>query len=59
MDYLTVVTAAGKAHFVWNDGRGQKQIVKSEKIVTSTGPQFPHQHKRQQLFLSLAGPVAK
>ena len=59
MDYLMVVTAAGKAHFVSNDSRRGKQIVKSDKIVTATGTQFPHQHKRQQLFLSLAGPVVK
>jgi hypothetical protein len=58
MDYLTVVTAAGKAYFVANDSRRGKQIVKSEKIVTSTGSQF-QQNKRQQLFLSLAGSVAK
>jgi hypothetical protein len=56
MDYLIVVTAAGKAHFVSNGSRGRKQIVRSEKLVTAT----PHcRHKRQQLFLTLASPIAK
>jgi hypothetical protein len=60
MDHLTVVTAAGKSHFVVRDSRGRRQIVRSEKIVTATGPQFPHCHyRRQQLFLTLAGTVAK
>jgi hypothetical protein len=60
MDYFLVVTAAGKSHFVSNDVRSRKQIVRSEKVVTSTGMQSPHtRHKRQQLFLTLAGPLAK
>ena len=59
MDYLTVVTAAGKSQFVSNDSRNRKQIVRSEKVVTSTGMQTPQRHKRQQLFLTLASPLAK
>ncbi len=60
MDYLIVVTAAGKSHFVSNDSRNRKQIVRSEKIVTTTGMQSPHtRHRRQQLFLTLASPLVK
>lgn len=60
MDYLTVVTAAGKSHFVSDDNRGRKRIVRSEKIVTSTGAQWPNaRYKRQQLFLTLASTVIK
>jgi hypothetical protein len=60
MDYLTVVTAAGKSFFILNDNRGRRQIVRREKIVTYTGSQSPvSQHKRQQFFLSLAGPPPK
>jgi hypothetical protein len=60
MDYLVVVTVAGKLFSVSSDSRGRKQIVSREKIVTTTGTQSPYpQPKRQHLFLSLAGPRAK
>jgi hypothetical protein len=60
MDYLTVVTAAGKSYFVSCDSRSRSQIVRREKIVTTTGHQTMHpQPKRQHLFLSLAGPLVK
>ena len=60
MDYLMVVTAAGKSHWILSDGRSGKLIVSRERIVTSTGTETPHpQPKRQHLFLSLAGPHAK
>jgi hypothetical protein len=56
MDYLMVVTAAGKSLYILGDGRTRHQIVRREKIVTATGAQSLHpQHKRQQLFLTLAG----
>ena len=60
MDYLMVVTAAGKSLFVSSDSRGRKQIVRREKIVTTTGTLTPHPHpKRQHLFLTLAGPPVR
>ena len=60
MDYQIVVTAAGKSHFVAYGSQGRKQIVRSEKIATSTGMQWPNsRHKRQQLFLTLASPTVK
>jgi hypothetical protein len=60
MDYLMVVTAAGKSHLVLSDNRSRMQIVRRDKIVTTTGTQSPHpQHKRQHFFLSLAGPPAR
>ena len=60
MDHLTVVTAAGKSHFVSYDSQNRKQIVRREKHVTSTGSLLPHLHrKRQQLFLTLAAPLSK
>ncbi len=59
MDYVTVVTAAGQVHFVSGDNR-RNQTVRREKIVTRTGMQWPHaRHKRQQLYLTLAGPLPK
>lgn len=60
MDDLTIVTAAGKTHFVLCDSRNQKRIVRRQKVVTTTGSQVPHcQHKRQQFFLTLAGTPAR
>jgi hypothetical protein len=60
MDHLLIVTAAKKAHYVVRDSRGRMQIVRRERIVTSTGTQLPHpQQKRQQLYLSLAGPPVR
>ena len=60
MDYLMVVTAAGKSHVVLSDSRGRKLIVSRERIVSSTGTESPHpQPKRQHLFLSMASPPAK
>jgi hypothetical protein len=59
MDHVTTMTVAGKSFYVLSDGRNRKQIVKREKITTSTGAQTPDsQNKRQQLFLTLA-PLAK
>ena len=56
MDYLMVVTAAGKSQFVVVDSRSRKQIVRREKVATTTGTESPHpQPKRQHLFLTLAG----
>lgn len=60
MDYLTVVTAAGKSLIVSRDGLRKLQIVRRVKISTTTGTQSPHPRpRRQQLFLSLAGPHVK
>jgi hypothetical protein len=60
MDYLMVVTAAGKSYLVLSDSCGRIQIVRRERIATTTGTQSPHpQQKRQHLFLSMAGPHAK
>ena len=60
MDYLMVVISAGKMHFISTDSRSGKQIVRSEKTVTSTGVQRPHHsYKRQQLYLTFAAPIAK
>ncbi len=60
MDYLISVTAAGKSFLVISDSHGRQQIVRREKIATTTGTQAPHpQQKRQHLFLTLAAPSAK
>jgi len=60
MVYLTVVTAAGKSLFLSSDDRYRVQIVRREKVVTTTGMQNSHaRHKRQQLYLSLAVPPLK
>jgi hypothetical protein len=60
MDYLMVVTAAGKSLVISSDSRGRKQIVRRDKIVTTTGTQTPHpRFKRQHLFLTLAGPPVR
>jgi hypothetical protein len=60
MDHLSIVTAAKKTYFVVRDSQGKMQIVRRERIVTSTGTQLPHPRmKRQQLYLSLAAPPAR
>ena len=60
MDDLTIVTAAGKTHFVLCDARNRKRIVKRETVVTTTGSQMPMgQQKRQQFFLTLAATPAR
>lgn len=60
MDYLMVVTAAGKSLLVLSDSRDRKQIVRRDKVVTTTGTQPLHpQQKRQHFFLSLASPPAR
>ncbi|HEU5124101.1 MAG TPA: hypothetical protein VFW05_08570 [Verrucomicrobiae bacterium] len=60
MDYLMIVTAAGKVNFVSPDSRKTPQIVRREQIVTFTGSQSPEcRQKRQQLFLTLASPLSK
>jgi hypothetical protein len=54
------MTVAGKSFHVLSDGRNRKQIVRREKIITSTGAQMQDsQNKRQQLFLTLAASLAK
>ena len=60
MDHLIIVTAAGKSHFVSSDIHSRLTIVRIEKVTTYTGSQTPHlRQKRQQLFLTLAGPLVK
>ena len=60
MDHVMTMTVAGKSFYVLSDGRNRKQIVRREKITTSTGAQASDSHnKRQQLFLTLAAPLAK
>jgi hypothetical protein len=60
MDYLMIVTAARKSLFIVSDSRNRLQIVRREKILTTTGTQSPHpQPKRQHLYLTLAGPPVK
>jgi len=60
MDHLMVVTAAGKSRFVTTDTQYRMQIVRRERIATSTGTQMPNpKHKRQQLYLTLASPPGK
>ena len=56
MDYVMTMTVAGKSFYVSSDGQGRRQIVRREKILTTTGSQTPQtQSKRQQLYLTLAG----
>ena len=56
MDYLMIVTAGGKSLYILGDSRNRQRIVRREKIVTATGAESVHpHHKRQQLFLTLAG----
>lgn len=56
MDHVTTMTVAGKSFYVSSDGRGRRQIVRREKILTTTGTQTPNpQSKRQHLYLTLAG----
>ena len=60
MDYVMSMTVAGKSFYVLRDGQTGKQIVRREKIATTTGAQFPHPQDRcQQLFLTLALPLAR
>jgi hypothetical protein len=60
MDYFMVVTAAGKSLVVSSDRRGRMQIVKRDRIVTTTATYIPHpQPKRQHLYLTLAGPPVR
>jgi hypothetical protein len=60
MDHLTVVTSVGKSVYLAPDNRSRLKIVKRERIVTTTGVQLSRgQHKRQQLYLTLAGPLVK
>jgi hypothetical protein len=57
MDYLMIVTAARKALYVVRDNRDQLQIVRREKVATTTGTRSQHPHqKRQHLYLTLSGP---
>ena len=54
-----IVMAAGKTLIVSSDSRGS-QIVGCHKLVTRTGvQQTAARPKRQQLFLTLAGPLEK
>lgn len=54
-----IVMAAGKTLIVSSDGRG-KQVVGCQKLVTRTGAQqAAARPKRQQLFLTHAGPQEK
>lgn len=56
MDYVMTMTVAGKSFYVSSDGQGRRQIVRKEKILTTTGSQVPQtQSKRQHLYLTLAG----
>jgi len=60
MDYVMTMTVAGRSFYVLSDHSGRKQIVRREKIVTTTGAQMPQsQNRRQQLFLTLASPLVK
>jgi len=59
MDHLTIIMAAGKSLFVAS-GNNEMQIVARNKIVTRTGVQLPLiRPKRQQLYLTLPGPLLK
>ena len=54
-----IVMAAGKTLIVSSDSRG-KQVISCQKLVTRTGVQQPAARpKRQQLFLTVAGPLEK
>jgi hypothetical protein len=60
MDYLTVVTAAGKSLFVESDYPNRRRIVRREKVATTTGTQAAHPKvRRQQFYLTLAAPFVK
>ena len=55
MDYVMTMTVAGKSFYVLSDAQGRKQIVRREKILTTTGTSALHpQNKRQHLYLTLA-----
>jgi hypothetical protein len=59
MDHLMIVMAAGKTLIVSSDSRG-KRIVGCQKLATRTGAQqVAARPKRQQLFLTHAGPLEK
>jgi hypothetical protein len=59
MDHLMIVMAAGRTLIVSSDSRG-KQVVGCQKLVTRTGAQqAAARPKRQQLFLTHAGPLEK
>ena len=54
-----IVMAAGKTLIVSSDGRG-KHVVGCQKLVTRTGAlQVAARPKRQQLYLTHAGPHEK
>lgn len=54
-----IVMAAGKTLIVAGDSRG-KQVIGCQKLVTRTGAQqVAARPKRQQLFLTHAGPQEK
>jgi hypothetical protein len=59
MDHLMIVMAAGKTLIVSSDRQG-KRIVGCQKLATRTGvQQAAARPKRQQLFLTHAGPHEK
>lgn len=61
MDDHTIVITAGKTLVVSRGQRnGNKHVVACQKLVTRTGVQQQTlQPKRQQFFLTLAGPLEK
>jgi len=61
MDDLTIVITAGKTLVVSTEHQnGTKHVVACQKLVTRTGVQQQTvQTKRQQFFLTLAGPLEK
>jgi len=60
MDYLMVVTAAGKSLVVRYGNPNKTQIVRRDKITTTTGTQAPYpKARRQHFYLTLAGPSVK
>jgi len=61
MDDLTIIIAAGKALVVSSEHRkGAKEVIACQKLVTRSGvQQQAAQPKRQQFFLTLAGPLEK
>jgi len=60
MDYLTVVTVAGKSFFLAGGDRQRLKVVRAEKIVSRTGVETTcGPHKRQRLYLTLAGSAPK
>lgn len=60
MDHVMTMTVAGRSFYVLSDGCSRKQIVRREKIVTTTGAQMAQSQNRcQQLYLTLAAPLPK